>query len=195
MPLHLLVKWEVVSPNSREGQYEILVIIVSLVINLSALTLWWGLTALKILYSLVLILYLKCGGGFGGGGSVMFFSHFMLFPKKVVCWRYCIVPLHLQLLVKYLTLDVTYFLTSWRYGILTVWHTFRTFEVMTYILRHDVLFDVMTYFLTSWCYFHTCLFLPSKHFIYVRDELGDERWATHRKLAIMFNGLRFHCPL
>ena len=32
-----------------------------------------------ILYSLVLILYLKCGGGLGGGG-VMFFSHFMLFP-------------------------------------------------------------------------------------------------------------------
>ena len=28
---------------------------------------------------LVLILYLKCGGGLGGGG-VMFFSHFMLFP-------------------------------------------------------------------------------------------------------------------
>ena len=33
-----------------------------------------------ILYSLVLILYLKCGGGLGGGGGVMFFSHFMLFP-------------------------------------------------------------------------------------------------------------------
>ena len=32
-----------------------------------------------ILYSLVLILYLKCGGGLGGGG-VIFFSHFMLFP-------------------------------------------------------------------------------------------------------------------
>ena len=33
-----------------------------------------------ILYSLVQILYLKCGGGLGGGGGVMFFSHFMLFP-------------------------------------------------------------------------------------------------------------------
>ena len=32
-----------------------------------------------ILYSLVLILYLKCGVVWGGGG-VMFFSHFMLFP-------------------------------------------------------------------------------------------------------------------
>ena len=32
-----------------------------------------------ILYSLVLILYLKCGGGLGGGGC-NFFSHFMLFP-------------------------------------------------------------------------------------------------------------------
>ena len=27
-----------------------------------------------------LILYLKFGGGLGGGGGVMFFSHFMLFP-------------------------------------------------------------------------------------------------------------------
>ena len=89
MPLHLLVKWEVVSPNSREGQFGSISI---------------------ILYSLVLILYLKCGGGLGGGG-VMFFSHFMLFPtfleKKnlgiqnndvsfnvfflffFVCWKYC----------------------------------------------------------------------------------------------------------
>ena len=34
-----------------------------------------------ILYSLDLILYLKCGGhsGWVGGGGVMFFSHFMLF--------------------------------------------------------------------------------------------------------------------
>ena len=31
-----------------------------------------------ILYCLVLILYLKCGGGWGGGG--VFFLHFMLFP-------------------------------------------------------------------------------------------------------------------
>ena len=58
----------------------------------------------------------------GGGGGVMFFSHFMLFPtfleKKIweyktiishlmfsscffVCWKYCKVPLHLQLLVKW----------------------------------------------------------------------------------------------
>ena len=60
-------------------------------------------------------------GGLGGGG-VMFFSHFMLFPtfieKKLgiqtnyfsfnvffvfffVCWKYWKVPLHLQLLVKW----------------------------------------------------------------------------------------------
>ena len=71
-----------------------------------------------LLYSLVMILYLK----YGGGGAVMFFSHFMLFPtfleKKIweyktiishlmfsscffVCWKYCKVPLHLQLLVKW----------------------------------------------------------------------------------------------
>ena len=64
-----------------------------------------------------MIFYLK----YGGGGAVMFFSHFMLFPtfleKKIweyktiishlmfsscffVCWKYCKVPLHLQLLVK-----------------------------------------------------------------------------------------------
>ena len=65
MPLHLLVKWEVVSPNSREGQLESI--------------------SIYILYSLVLILYLKCGGGLGGGGECNVFSHFMLFPKKFVC--------------------------------------------------------------------------------------------------------------
>ena len=99
MPLHLLVKWEVVSPNSREGQLESISII--------------------SLYSLVLILYLKCGGG----GGVMFFSHFMLFPAflEKIIWEYkpiishlmfssCFflyagniekVPLHLQLLAKW----------------------------------------------------------------------------------------------
>ena len=50
MPLHLLVKWEVVSQNSREGQLESISIICS--------------------DSLVLILYLKCGGGLGGGCNV-----------------------------------------------------------------------------------------------------------------------------
>ena len=77
MPLHLLVKWEVVSPNSREGQLGSISI---------------------ILYSLVLILYLKCGGGLGGGGGVMFFSHFMLFPtfleKKI--WEYKTMISHLM---------------------------------------------------------------------------------------------------
>ena len=68
----------------------------------------WNLYIHYILYSLVLILYLKCGGG-----GVMFFSHFMLFPtfleKKIweyktilfVYWKYCKVPIHLQLLVKW----------------------------------------------------------------------------------------------
>ena len=36
-----------------------------------------------------------------GGGECNVFSHFMLFPKIFVCWKYCIVPLHLQLLVKW----------------------------------------------------------------------------------------------
>ena len=48
VPLHLLVKWEVVSPNSREGQLASISIISSI--------------------PLVVILYLKCGGGLGGGG-------------------------------------------------------------------------------------------------------------------------------
>ena len=75
MPLHLLVKWEVVSPNSREGQLESISIII-------------------ILYSLVLILYLKCGGGLG----VMFFSHFMLFPTflETKIWEYKIIISHLM---------------------------------------------------------------------------------------------------
>ena len=44
-----------------------------------------------------MILYLKCGGGLGGGG-VMFFSHFMLFPtfieKKI--WEYKTIISHLM---------------------------------------------------------------------------------------------------
>ena len=51
-----------------------------------------------ILYSLVLILYLKCGGGLGGGVGVMFFSHFMLFAtfleKKI--WEYKTIISHLM---------------------------------------------------------------------------------------------------
>ena len=56
MPLHLLVKWEVVSPNSRWGQLESISII-------SSIPLFWF-----------------CISNVGGGGGVMFFSHFMLFP-------------------------------------------------------------------------------------------------------------------
>ena len=89
VPIHLLVKWEVVSPNSREGQLESIYFVSQI----------WG------------------------GGGVMFFSHFMLFPTFwekqnlgiqnnyfsfnvffvffFVCWKYCKVPLHLQLLVKW----------------------------------------------------------------------------------------------
>ena len=55
MPLHLLVKWEVVSPNSREGQLESISIISSTRSDLVSQ---------------------MCGGG------VMFFSQYMLFPKK-----------------------------------------------------------------------------------------------------------------
>ena len=60
MPLHLLVKWEVVSPNSREGQLESISIISSIPLSDFVSQMW---------------------GWFGeGGGGVMFFSHFMLFP-------------------------------------------------------------------------------------------------------------------
>ena len=103
MPLHLLVKWEVVSPNSREGQLQSISII-------SSIPLFWFCIS-------------NVGVVGGGGGGVMLFSHFMLFPtfleKKIweykiiishlmfsscfffVCWKYCKVPLHLQLLVKW----------------------------------------------------------------------------------------------
>ena len=101
MPLHLLVKWEVVSPNSRWGQLESISII-------SSIPLFW--------------FCISNVGWFGGGGGVMFFSHFMLFPTFLeknlgiqtnyfsfnvffvfffVCWKYWKVPLHLQLLVKW----------------------------------------------------------------------------------------------
>ena len=68
MPLHLMVKWEVVSPNSRyRGQWES---------NISNI----------ILYSRVLVFdlkHIKCGGGLGGGGGVIFFLHFILFPTSL----------------------------------------------------------------------------------------------------------------
>ena len=100
MPLHLLVKWEVVSPNSREGQLQSISIIFII---------------------LVVILYFKCGGGGGGGCNVFltfyaisnisrkknlgiqnnYFSFNVFFVFFFVCWKYCKVPLHLQLLVKW----------------------------------------------------------------------------------------------
>ena len=81
----------------------------------------WNIYPLYILYSFVLILYLKFGVVWGGGGGVMFFSHFMLFPTfleknlgiqtnyfsfNVFFVFFCMlqnikVPLHLQLLVKW----------------------------------------------------------------------------------------------
>ena len=101
MPLHLLVKWEVVSPNSRWGQLEYISIIYPLFLCSDFVSQMWG--------------------WFGGGG-VMFFSHFMLFPTFLEkksgntnpiishlmfssCF-FCMlqnikVPLHLQLLVKW----------------------------------------------------------------------------------------------
>ena len=60
LPVHLLVKCEVVSPNSRYRDSG----------NLFPIFPYSD--------SLVLIFYLKCGGGLGEGG--MFFLHFMLFP-------------------------------------------------------------------------------------------------------------------
>ena len=58
VPLQLLVKWEVVSPNSRKGQWE----------SISDI----------IVYSLVLIFYLNCGGGLRVMFSCIlcYFQHF-----------------------------------------------------------------------------------------------------------------------
>ena len=66
LPLHLLVKWEVVSPNSR-----------------------WG-------HSLLLILYLKCGGGLGGGCNVFltFYAISNISRKKI--WEYKPIISHLM---------------------------------------------------------------------------------------------------
>ena len=71
VPLHLLVKWEVVSPNSR-GTI--------------------GIYIHYILYSLVLILYLQCGGGLGKKNleyktiisHLMFSSCFFLYAGNIV---------------------------------------------------------------------------------------------------------------
>ena len=77
MPLHLLVKWEVVSPNSRWGQLESISIISS--IN-----------------SLVLILYLKCGVVWGGGCNVFltFYAISNISRKKI--WEYKPIISHLM---------------------------------------------------------------------------------------------------
>ena len=101
VPLHLLVKWEVVSPNSREGQLESISIISSIPL------LWFCISNV---------------GWFGGGGCNVFltfyaisnisrkknlgiqnnyFSFNVFFMFFFVCWKYSKVPLHLQLLVKW----------------------------------------------------------------------------------------------
>ena len=78
VPLHLLVKWEVISPNSRWGQLESISII-------SSIPLFW-------------FCIWNVGVVWGGGGCVMFFSHFMLFPtfieKKI--WEYQTIISHLM---------------------------------------------------------------------------------------------------
>ena len=61
VPLHLLVKWEVVSPNSREGQLASISIISSIPLF------WFCISNVGVVW---------------GGGGVMFFSHFMLFPTS-----------------------------------------------------------------------------------------------------------------
>ena len=101
MPLHLLVKWEVVSPNSREGQLESISII-------SSIPLFWYCIS-------------NVGVVWGGGGCNVFltfypfptvldkymgiqnnyFSFNVFFVFFFVCWKYCKVPIHLQLLVKW----------------------------------------------------------------------------------------------
>ena len=104
VPLHLLVKWEVVSPNSsRWGQLESISIMDYPLFPCSDFVsqMWGG----------------------GGGVGVMFFSHFMLFPTFLEknIWEYKTIishlmfsscfflyagniekcPVHLQLLVKW----------------------------------------------------------------------------------------------
>ena len=98
VPLHLLIKWKVVSPNSREGHLESIYII-------SSIPLFWF-----------------CISNVGGGGCNVFLTFFAIsnisrkqnlamqnnyfsfnvfFMFFFVCWKYCNVPLHLQLLVKW----------------------------------------------------------------------------------------------
>ena len=75
VPLHLLVKWEVVSRNSREGQLASISIISSIPLF------WFCISNVGVVW-----------------GGVMFFSHFMLFPtfleKKI--WEYKIIISHLM---------------------------------------------------------------------------------------------------
>ena len=71
MPLHLLVKWEVVSPNSRWGQLE----------------------SMSIISSIPLILYLKCGGG-GCNVFLTFYAISNISRKKI--WEYKPIISHLM---------------------------------------------------------------------------------------------------
>ena len=76
VPLHLLVKWKVVTPNSRAGQLESISII-------SSIPLFWFCIS-------------NVGVVWGGGGCNVF-SHFMLFPtflKKI--WEYKTIISHLM---------------------------------------------------------------------------------------------------
>ena len=77
VPLHLLVKWEVVSPNSREGQLASISIISSIPLF------WFCISNVGVVW---------------GGGDVMFFSHFMLFPTflEKQIWEYKIIISHLM---------------------------------------------------------------------------------------------------
>ena len=63
IPLHLLVKWEVVSPNSRYGQ-------------------WVSISNICILYSLVLICV--CGGGGGGNIFLAFYAISNICRNKIL---------------------------------------------------------------------------------------------------------------
>ena len=101
VPLHLLVKWEVVSPNSREGQLESISIISSIPLFwffISNVGVVWG-RGCNVFLTFYAISSISRNNNLGIQTNYFSFNVFLVF--FFVCWKYWKVPLHLQLLAKW----------------------------------------------------------------------------------------------
>ena len=101
IPFHLLVKWEVVSPN-REGQLESISIISSIPLFwfcISNVGVVWGGGGCNVFLTFYAISNISRNKNLGIQTNYFSFNFFFVF--FFVCWKYWKVPLHLQLLAKW----------------------------------------------------------------------------------------------